>query len=146
MSRLDLPRYANLTLCNYQAAKQMKYNRDACLFSSLEHEHPKMPHERTSSVPLGSKGKRTKLQKRSSQLYDQKLKRNISDDDLAHHVSSMYINGPGGLLMDAAKKRERFVESTMSFDNEHVDLLRKLDQHPTLVLNADYQVSQDDLY
>ena len=104
MSRLDLPRYANLTLCNYQAAKQMKYNRDACLFSSLEHEHPKMPHERTSSVPLGSKGKRTKLQKRSSQLYDQKLKRNISDDDLAHHVSSMYINGPGGILMDAAKK------------------------------------------
>jgi len=102
-----------------------------------------MPHQQTSAAPRRKRNrKKMKRQKRSSQLHDQKRRRNVSDDDLARHVSSMYINGPGGLLTDAAKKRERYVKSTRSFDNEHIVLLRQLDKHPALVLNADYQVSQ----
>ncbi len=82
--------------------------------------------------------KRKKMKgKRGSSQMDSPHKKNkpASDDELADHVSSMYITGPGGFMKEAAIKREKD-----KFDNERMDFLKKLDRHPTLVLNADYQV------
>lgn len=53
----------------------------------------------------------------------------MSPEDLADHVSHLYLNGPGGIL------RERM--SKIAYDSQMY--LRELDRHPALVLNADYQ-------
>ena len=83
----------------------------------------------------------------------------ISDEELAHHVSSLYIHGPGGVFSEVTKKRERrelrkyHMDTTTAssgsiyrksaLEEEYEKYLRKLDRHPALVLNADYQVSQE---
>ena len=53
----------------------------------------------------------------------------ISDTELVDHVSNLYIYGPGGVLRD----------TTTTPESETSDFLKKLDRHPALVLNADYQ-------
>jgi hypothetical protein len=58
----------------------------------------------------------------------------LNADEIAHHVSSMYITGPGGMMKETQIKRKK------QKHNEHLTFLKKLDRHPTLVLNADYQV------
>mmetsp|Transcript_89 Transcript_89/g.138 ORF Transcript_89/g.138 Transcript_89/m.138 type:complete len:328 (-) Transcript_89:146-1129(-) len=111
------------------------------IFANMENERPEVLYEWAAAAPPKRKKRRKKMkrQKRISQLDQKNRSDDISDDDLAHHVSSMYITGPGGMLNDAAKKRERFEEFTSSFDQDHTDVLKKLDKHPALVLNADYQ-------
>ena len=131
-----------LILANKQLSKS-QYSR---LFSDLQHHHPEMPHEHAaagvSGTPLPKRTarhqkrkKKMKAQKGSSRIEMPNHKyRPVSDDEIAHHVSSMYITGPGGFMKEAAIKREK------QNDNEHLAFLKKLDRHPTLVLNADYQV------
>lgn len=130
-----------LILANKQLSKS-QYSR---LFSDLQHHHPEMPHEHAaagvSGTPLPKRTarhqkrkKKMKAQKGSSRIEMPNHKyRPVSDDEIAHHVSSMYITGPGGFMKEAAIKREK------QNDNEHLAFLKKLDRHPTLVLNADYQ-------
>ncbi len=67
-------------------------------------------------------------------------------EELAMHVSSQYVAGPGGLFkqVDARRKRQEKASIFRNEDHcnlEQVEYLRKLDGHPALVLNADYQVS-----
>lgn len=66
----------------------------------------------------------------------------VSDEELAHHVSSMYSNGSSGVMSQLAKKRERIEmcsKESHNDDDENQQYLKKLDRHLTLVLNADYQ-------
>lgn len=67
----------------------------------------------------------------------------ITDEELAHHVSSMYTHGTTGVARQVMKKRERIEKVASqprdSLDKEQRDYLRMLDKHLTLVLNADYQ-------
>jgi hypothetical protein len=110
----------------------------------MENEHPEMSYAWAAAAAAPPKRKKKtqkmKSQKRSSQLEQKNRNDDVSDDDLAQHVSSMYITGPGGMIKDAAKKRERHEGSTSSYNQDHAALLQKLDRHPALVLNADYQV------
>lgn len=68
----------------------------------------------------------------------------ISGDELANHVSASYIEGPGGFFQSTDAKRQRQEEENKIFETDpshrkHIEYLRKLDRHPALVLNADYQ-------
>lgn len=84
--------------------------------------------------------KKMKAKKGSSQLDHNHHKSGpVTDDDIAQHVASMYINGPGGLMKEATTKREKQDAQGMFGDEEHLALLKNLDRHPALVLNADYQ-------
>jgi hypothetical protein len=73
----------------------------------------------------------------------------LTDDEIRQHV-----HGPGGTLRSAVLKRQKLskhdqklqhrspmVSTACNCDNSHLEQLRRLDQHPALVLNADYQVS-----
>lgn len=124
----------------------------------------------TSSISSNSKTKRPKMKrpKRISQIDSTKNQKNavdttstvssgtkktkgvISEEELANHVSSMYIHGPGGIFNNMVKKRERREKirnngddshhgANQVLDQEYEEFLRKLDRHPALVLNADYQ-------
>ncbi len=70
--------------------------------------------------------------------------KSINDDELAQHVSSMYMRGPGGKMRQVDIKRKR-MEAASNLDvdmteREHRAYMSKLDRHPALVLNADFQV------
>lgn len=69
----------------------------------------------------------------------------LNEEELAMHVSSQYVAGPGGLFkqVDARRKRQEKASIFSNEENcnmEQVEYLKKLDRHPALVLNADYQV------
>ena len=71
----------------------------------------------------------------------------LNEEELALHVSSQYVAGPGGLFkqVDARRKRQEKASIFSSEENcnmEQVEYLKKLDRHPALVLNADYQVRE----
>jgi len=127
------------SLANTQTNKGFKSR----LFSELQHEHPEMPHELAGGAgPLPKRKakhqKRNKMKaQKGSSLMDKQKKNNKSNalnaDEIAHHVSSVYITGPGGMMKETQIKRKK------QKDNEHLTFLKKLDRHPTLVLNADYQ-------
>lgn len=51
----------------------------------------------------------------------------------------MYIYGPGGVLRDSASQSLSSSPSSSSAATIQNDNLKKLDKHPALVLNADYQ-------
>jgi hypothetical protein len=57
--------------------------------------------------------------------------RDISPQELAHHVAHKYLHGSGGVLRENSAKSEQ--------RNEKTSFMRKLDRHPALLLNADYQ-------
>ena len=73
----------------------------------------------------------------------------LSEQDIAEHVSSLYIHGPGGVLRDTERRRQRRqheIQSMMTFSHidqteaqQQLQTLRNLDRHPALLLNADYQ-------
>jgi len=88
-----------------------------------------------------------KKRKKKRKLHNRKHIRGnpITEDEVAQHVSSRYVNGPGGILFDSVNKRKRQEASSKLYgtDKSHKDQvqhLKKLDMHPALVLNADYQV------
>lgn len=63
----------------------------------------------------------------------------ISKAELAQHVASQYINGPNGVIKEqSARARNRDLVDPGESDQK--EFLKKLDRHPALVLNADYQV------
>lgn len=67
----------------------------------------------------------------------------VDSDELAQHVSSMYMRGPGGKMRQVDFKRKRMEASSKlevdMTEKEHRDYMHKLDRHPALVLNADFQ-------
>eukprot|EP00551_Chaetoceros_affinis_P009534 CAMPEP_0203672448 /NCGR_PEP_ID=MMETSP0090-20130426/8481_1 /ASSEMBLY_ACC=CAM_ASM_001088 /TAXON_ID=426623 /ORGANISM="Chaetoceros affinis, Strain CCMP159" /LENGTH=297 /DNA_ID=CAMNT_0050537767 /DNA_START=497 /DNA_END=1390 /DNA_ORIENTATION=+ len=71
----------------------------------------------------------------------------LSMDELALHVSNQYVSGAGGIFKQADAKRKRVEAASLlngradgnEDHKEQVEYLRKLDRHPALVLNADYQ-------
>jgi len=96
--------------------------------------------EISSSTRSKRKKKKIKIQKRSSQLdlHDRK-KSDLTEEELAQHVSSMYVNGAGGLMQGTTKKRERMENESQQLDESQLAIIKNLDRHPALVLNADYQ-------
>lgn len=84
-------------------------------------------------------------QKRKPTINKGKASGPLSEADVGHHVATQYITGPGGLLRDKVARRDRMAARTRIVQNdashmEQMEYLRKLDRHPALVLNADYQV------
>ena len=70
---------------------------------------------------------------------------NMSEDELAHDVSETFLHGPNGFFKEPNAKRQRLEEENDMFGNDpshlqQMQYLRRLDTHPALVLNADYQV------
>lgn len=61
----------------------------------------------------------------------------LTEEELCQHVTAQYIHGPGGTLRASAAKRYHQQEEQ---ELENIVQLKRLDQHPALVLNADYQV------
>jgi len=109
-----------------------------------------MPFEQTAAgagaggaLPKRTKHKNRKKMRsiKGSSLLEQKSGP-ISEDELAHHVFSMYTTGHGGLMKQAENKwrRHQANEDDSYDDDDQVALLKRLDRHPALVLNADYQV------
>ena len=65
----------------------------------------------------------------------------LTDDEVRQHVTAQYIHGPGGTLRTAiAKRQQQQQKRQQQQDEENLEQLKRLDQHPALVLNADYQV------
>lgn len=100
-----------------------------------------MESETSSSTKSKRIKKKIKIQKRSSQLdlHDRK-KGDLTEEELAQHVSNVYVNGAGGLMQGTMKKRERMETESQQLDESQLAIIKKLDRHPALVLNADYQV------
>jgi 5-methylcytosine-specific restriction endonuclease McrA len=98
-------------------------------------------------IPQRQKKHRHRRKKTRTKRTEQKKfqeKGPVSSDEIASHVSSKYISGNGGKLHRMKEKRKRQVASSLSYETDpqhmdHVAYLRKLDRHPALVLNADYQ-------
>ena len=73
--------------------------------------------------------------------------RPVTEEHIIHHVASKYVTGPGGVLFTSEMKRKKMEdESTASTlfgmdptESSYSDFLKKLDRHPALVLNANYQ-------
>lgn len=69
----------------------------------------------------------------------------ISKTELAQHVASQYVNGPNGVIKEqSARARSRDLVDPEESDQK--EFLEKLDRHPALVLNADYQVRETVLW
>jgi hypothetical protein len=103
------------------------------------------PSEMAATPPRVIKHKNRQKIKRNNKkhLSKQRLETGpCTADELALHVSSQYVSGPGGILkqIDARRKREE-ASKRVFCDKEQEEYLKKLDRHPVLVLNADYQVS-----
>jgi 5-methylcytosine-specific restriction endonuclease McrA len=109
------------------------------LFESLEEAMTR------ANKPKKKKRRRRKekmVKRRSSSQLD-KTPVPVSGDELANHVSSMYIDGSGGKMRQVEIKRKRQEsESDLRINGslaEQRAYVYKLDSHPALVLNADYQ-------
>ena len=120
-------------------------------------------HQRDAPISSSSSSKRTKKssKKKKGRRKTTSDRGPISPQDLADHVSTMYIHGPGGKLRETEDRRHRrqnemhqqqslaFASTTtapgtkMTIDwkqqEEQLASIRKLDRHPALLLNADYQ-------
>jgi len=83
-------------------------------------------------------------QKSKAQITRSSSKKNeaISEEELRQHVSALYVSGPGGVLRESIEKAKKNRQSLMEKHRKH---LNQLDRLPALVLNADYQVSSQEL-
>lgn len=87
--------------------------------------------------------RKEKMVKRRSSSQLDKTEMPVSSDELANHVSSIYVEGSGGKMRQVEVKRKRQEsESNLHINGslaEQRAYMSKLDSHPALVLNADYQ-------
>jgi 5-methylcytosine-specific restriction endonuclease McrA len=115
------------------------------------------PDRGTTSLPLrSSKSKKKKAsRKKGSRGNNKPTSSNghpLTEQDLADHVSHLYTHGPGGTLRETERRRQRQQyeldlrqqtllreETAARTEEEHLATLRKLDHHPALLLNADFQ-------
>jgi 5-methylcytosine-specific restriction endonuclease McrA len=115
------------------------------------------PDRGTTSLPLrkskkkkASRGSHKKAASRKSTV--PKHGAALTDQDLADHVSHLYIHGPGGVLRETERRRARqehelgrrqmlleAAAATAAQEEAHLATLRNLDHHPALLLNADFQ-------
>jgi len=70
----------------------------------------------------------------------------LKQDELANHVAASYVAGRNGMMHKNKLKSNRVQSNVSKFSFEsspthqqHLDYIKKLDRHPSLVLNADYQ-------
>lgn len=59
----------------------------------------------------------------------------VSEKQVAHHVANRYLHGSGGALRQASLRNNR----NISKQDDNASFLKKLNRHPALLLNADYQ-------
>ena len=90
----------------------------------------------TSPTAMASKNVQKRSKKKRKNGSDRRLSTGrswaLSEPELVDHVSNLYIFGPGGILYDKMNKERRNNDQRGNF-------LNMLDQHPALVLNADFQ-------
>lgn len=113
------------------------------LHSTMEEEFTNVAEKMTKQNPQKQRRKahRRKKRKPSTDSASTKL---VTELDVAQHVSSQYLNGGGGFLSNSNARRKRMEKSHEMFvtdpsHKKHAEYLKKLDRHPALVLNADYQ-------
>lgn len=111
----------------------------------------------TTSLPLPPRAaselfKRKKLKSKKKKSTDGgKLGQPVTENDIVQHVASKYVTGPGGVLYTSDMKRKKteaahsvattnLFEMDTNKEGQYSDFLKKLDRHPALVLNANYQV------
>jgi len=131
---------------------EFPYENDSSSHDSSTHLPP-----RTASEVLLFKRKKLKSKKKKSMdgksIYHHHYQP-VTENDIVQHVVSKYTTGPGGVLYTSEMKRKkledktaadptgsRFLELNTKQDGQYTDFLKKLDRHPALVLNANYQVS-----
>jgi len=98
-----------------------------------------------STVILKKKKKKKREKKGAKKLQPGNTGRSspLSSDDLATHIASQYISGPGAVFGDMVSNREGPSSSSSFYqadpsDENHISHMKMLDRHPSLVLNADY--------
>ena len=105
--------------------------------------------EKKSALPPRTIKQRKRKRRQIEKLKDRPpRKRNtpVSSDELAEHVSGSYVYGRGGVLRESRKRSLHREKSSILYETDpshkrQAQYLHKLDRHPALVLNADYQVS-----
>jgi 5-methylcytosine-specific restriction endonuclease McrA len=111
------------------------------------HHEPTSLSAAPSSAVTSTKGRsKTGLPRRKRKGKDKKTGP-LSEQEVAEHVAALYIHGPGGILRDSERRRQRRQSELdrtlppLDRQDAHQQLqsLRKLDRHPALLLNADYQ-------
>jgi 5-methylcytosine-specific restriction endonuclease McrA len=114
-----------LLLHSYSDRDQLQNTNDVAPPSASS---VKLDTRSMTSLPTRKRKKTTvkKSKKKMDKTYSNKV---IDDDELADHVSHLYLHGPGGLYY-----KKNMEESTTS-----ADTTVNLDKYPCLVLNADYQ-------
>jgi 5-methylcytosine-specific restriction endonuclease McrA len=115
------------------------------------HHHTAGPHvdvRPSSSLPLRPMNKKNTPKKSRRKASRRSRANPLSPEDLSDHVSNLYIHGPGGVLPHkfdtlTASAGMRDDGTSHSQDNTHLTCsqaaVQRLDRHPALVLNADYQ-------
>ena len=85
-------------------------------------------HENTSGT---TRHKRSiKQSKRKRKRFIQMPKSSTTEDELAHHVQTVF----------SGDLEEMLVDPDCDDMEGNVDMIKRLERHPALVLNADYQV------
>jgi hypothetical protein len=109
-------------------------------FSNLNHILPA-----ASTASFDSSSSTTSLQSSVPKSKNKKINRrrkagagrSLTWDELSDHLSTRYITGRGGPLDDKRKNRGIFTGDDT--DNTQAEFIKKLNESPALLLNADYQ-------
>lgn len=86
------------------------------------------------------RGPATTIQKNKKKRKGKNRKANagpLTDEQVRQHVNAQYFRGPNGVFRGHMKREEKILKN----DDDQTKYLKKLERHPSLVLNADYQVS-----
>ena len=124
------------TILHYSDNDPIPHSND--IKTKNDAEKNNYPLEMASTPPRVIRHKNRKKIKRKQRLETGPC----TADEIALHVSSQYVSGSGGILkqINERRKREDVIKGVLC-DTEQEEYLKKLDRHPALVLNADYQVS-----
>lgn len=90
-----------------------------------------------SLAARSTKTKKKSAMPRRTPKHRQRSSSTISEEQVAHHVAHRYLHGSGGALRQAQIRSNRRLTDTTG--ESQSSFLKKLDRHPALLLNADYQ-------
>ena len=109
---------------------------------------PVIPHCHDTSMPR-RKGKNKSTTRKMRKRKEPPANIPVTEEELSNHISQIYGRGspPEIVRRRNTKSAQKAMDSAASNPNhmQQVTHLRQLDNHPALVLNADYQVSRNKL-
>mmetsp|Transcript_27789 Transcript_27789/g.46112 ORF Transcript_27789/g.46112 Transcript_27789/m.46112 type:complete len:353 (+) Transcript_27789:220-1278(+) len=95
-----------------------------------------------TAIPTRKQGKHTKRGKKAANKKKTRQSSSnqvLSEPQLRQHVASQYVHGPSGVMRGILAKQEALAAQHDTNDFEHIQHIHKLNRHPALLLNADYQ-------